>query len=54
MLLVETRLQRMAKEKKGGQTQCQNLEVDILQRFNAALEEEKFLQPCSSNLTRNR
>lgn len=43
MQLVETRLQRIAKEKKGGQTQAQALEADILQRFNAALEEEQFL-----------
>jgi hypothetical protein len=43
MQLVETRLQRIAKEKKGGQTTAQKLEESILQRFNAALEEEKFL-----------
>lgn len=43
MQLVETRLQRLAKEKKGGQTQAQALEESILQRFNAALEEEQFL-----------
>lgn len=43
MQLVETRLQRLAKEKKGGQTQAQLLEEDILQRFNAALDQEKFL-----------
>lgn len=43
MQLVETRLQRLTKEKKGGQTQAQALEEDILKRFNAALEEERFL-----------
>jgi ribosome-binding ATPase len=43
MQLVETRLQRLAKEKRGGQTTAQALEEEILQRFNAALEEEKFL-----------
>ena len=43
MQLVETRLQRLAKEKKSGQSSTQVLEEDILQRFNAALEEEKFL-----------
>ncbi|MFK5927783.1 MAG: DUF933 domain-containing protein [Desulfuromusa sp.] len=43
MQLVETRLQRIAKEKKGGQTTEQILEEEILQRFNSALEEEKFL-----------
>jgi GTP-binding protein YchF len=43
MQLVETRLQRLAKEKKGSQTTAQALEEDILHRFNAALEEEKFL-----------
>lgn len=43
MQLVETRLERLAKEKKGGQTQAQKLEEDILQRFQAALDEEKFL-----------
>lgn len=43
MALVETRLERIAKEKKGGQTAEQKLEESILQRFNAALEEEKFL-----------
>jgi len=43
MQLVETRLQRIAKEKKGGQTTEQVLEEEILQRFNSALEEEKFL-----------
>ncbi len=41
--LVETRLQRLAKEKKAGQTQAQKLEEDILDRFKAALEEEKLL-----------
>ena len=43
MQLVETRLQRLAKEKKGGQTPDQALEEDILTRFNAVLEEEIFL-----------
>lgn len=43
MQLVDTRLQRLAKEKKGGQTAHQALEEDILNRFNAVLEEEKFL-----------
>ena len=43
MALVETRLQRLAKEKKGKQTQEQVIEEDILNRFNAALEDEKFL-----------
>ena len=43
MALVDTRLQRLAKEKKGGQTNEQKLEESILQRFNAALEEEQFL-----------
>ncbi|MBW2503094.1 MAG: redox-regulated ATPase YchF [Deltaproteobacteria bacterium] len=43
MQLVETRLQRIAKEKKGGHTAEQKLEEDILQRFNSVLEEEKFL-----------
>ncbi len=43
MQLVETRLQRIAKEKRGGQTTEQVLEEQILQRFNSALEDEKFL-----------
>ncbi|MEJ2470669.1 MAG: DUF933 domain-containing protein [Desulfuromonadales bacterium] len=43
MQLVETRLQRLTKEKKGGQTADQILEEAILQRFNAVLEEEKPL-----------
>ncbi len=43
MQLVDTRLQRLAKEKKAGQTQAQALEEEILLRFNAALEEEKPL-----------
>ena len=43
MQLVETRLQRIAKEKKSGQTTEQIMEEEILQRFNSALEEEKFL-----------
>jgi len=41
--LVETRLQRLAKEKKAGQSQGQKLEEDILKRFQAALDEEKLL-----------
>jgi len=45
MQLVETRLQRLAKEKKGGQTPGQLLEEQILQRFNKALEQE---MPLSS------
>jgi GTP-binding protein YchF len=43
MQLVETRLQRLAKEKKGGQSTTQAIEEEVLQRFNAALEQEKFL-----------
>ena len=43
MQLVETRLQRLAKEKKGGQSTAQALEENILERFNVALEEERFL-----------
>ncbi len=43
MALVETRLQRIEKEKKGGQSAEQKLEEEILLRFNAALEEERFL-----------
>jgi len=43
MQLVETRLQRLGKEKKGGQTRDQAIEEDVLKRFNAALEEERFL-----------
>ncbi|MEJ2200290.1 MAG: DUF933 domain-containing protein [Desulfuromonadaceae bacterium] len=43
MQLVETRLQRLAKEKKGGRTSAQALEEEVLQRFSAALEEEQFL-----------
>lgn len=43
MQLVETRLSRLAKEKKGGQSQGQALEEEILRRFNAALDEEKPL-----------
>jgi GTP-binding protein YchF len=43
MQLVETRLARLAKEKKGSQTTAQALEESILHRFNAALEEGKFL-----------
>ena len=49
MQLVDTRLQRLAKEKKGGQTANQALEEDILHRFNAALEEERFLNSVSLN-----
>ncbi len=47
MQLVETRLERIAKEKKGGQTSEQKVEEDVLQRFSAALEEEKFLSTVS-------
>ncbi|MEW6290349.1 MAG: DUF933 domain-containing protein [Thermodesulfobacteriota bacterium] len=47
MQLVETRLQRLAKEKKGGQSQAQKLEEDILKRFQAALDEEKLLSTVS-------
>jgi GTP-binding protein YchF len=43
MQLVETRLERIAKEKKGGQTSEQKVEEEVLKRFSAALEEEKFL-----------
>jgi GTP-binding protein YchF len=43
MQLVETRMQRLAKEKKGGQTPEQALEEEILHRFSTVLEEEKFL-----------
>lgn len=43
MQLVETRLQRLAKEKKGGQTADQKLEEEVLKRFSEALEEERFL-----------
>ena len=43
MQLVETRLQRIAKEKKGGKTMAQELEESILHRFSAALEQEQFL-----------
>jgi hypothetical protein len=49
MQLVETRLQRLAKEKKGGQSSQQALKEDILQRFNAALEEERFLSTVPLN-----
>lgn len=45
--LVETRLQRLAKEKKAGQSQAQKLEEDILKRFQAALDEEKLLSTVS-------
>ena len=45
MALVDTRLQRIAKEKKGGQTAEQKLEEEILHKFNAAIEEE---QPLST------
>ncbi len=47
MQLVETRLQRLTKEKKGGQTADQALEEAILQRFSAVLEEEKPLSTVS-------
>jgi GTP-binding protein YchF len=49
MQLVETRLQRLAKEKKGGQSAAQALEEEVLLRFNAALEEEKFLSSVTLN-----
>jgi hypothetical protein len=43
MQLVETRLQRLTKEMKNNPSKEQILEEGLLQRFNAALEEEKFL-----------
>ncbi len=43
MQLVDTRLARLAKEKKAGQTSAQALEEEVLLRLNAALEEEKPL-----------
>ena len=43
MQLVDTRLQRLAKEKKAGQTTAQALEEEILLRFSEALEAEKPL-----------
>ncbi len=43
MQLVDTRLQRLKKEKKAGQTSAQELEEQILLRLNEALEEEKPL-----------
>ena len=43
MALVETRLKRLGKEMKNSPTTEQILEESILQRFNSALEEEKFL-----------
>ncbi len=43
MQLVDTRLQRLAKEKKSGHTTAQALEEEILLRFNEALEAEKPL-----------
>ena len=43
MQLVETRLQRLTKEMKNNPSKEQIMEEDILQRFNAALEEEQFL-----------
>jgi ribosome-binding ATPase len=43
MQLIDTRLQRLAKEKKGGQSAAQALEEDILLRFNEALEQEQLL-----------
>lgn len=43
MQLVETRLQRLAKEQKGGQTPHQALEEAVLHRFSDALEKERFL-----------
>ncbi len=47
MQLVETRLKRLAKEMKNSPTPEQILEEGLLQRFNAALEEEKFLSTVS-------
>ena len=43
MQLVETRLKRLTKEMKNSPTTEQVLEESILQRFNTALEAEKFL-----------
>ncbi len=43
MQLVETRLKRLAKEMQNSSTSEQILEEGILQRFNTALDEEKFL-----------
>ncbi len=43
MQLVETRLNRITKEMKNNPTSEQIFEEGILQRFNTALEEEKFL-----------
>ena len=43
MQLVETRLNRLTKEMKNNPTTEQLLEAGVLQRFNAALEEETFL-----------
>lgn len=43
MQLLETRLTRINKEKKAGQTQAQKLEEKILLRFNEALENEQLL-----------
>jgi len=47
MQLVETRLKRLAKEMKNSPTSEQILEERLLQRFNATLEEEKFLSTVS-------
>lgn len=47
MQLVDTRLQKLNKEKKAGQTSAQALEEQILLRFNEALEEEQPLSTIS-------
>ena len=47
MQLVETRLQRLTKEMKNNPSKEQIMEEGILQRFNAALEEEQFLSTVS-------
>ncbi len=43
MVLVDTRLQRLAKEVRGGATREQNLQQAVLERCLASLEEEKPL-----------
>lgn len=58
MQLIDTRLQRIAKEKKAGQTADQAMEEDILLRFNEALEAEKplstiALQPHEETVIRS-
>ena len=47
MQLVETRLKRLTKEMKNNPSKEQIMEEGILQRFNAALEEEQFLSTVS-------